>query len=46
MTEGDTEGMVFHDADGNAYDADNHPVGPLALSTAVDKARGVETGPT
>ncbi|MCZ0208166.1 DUF6247 family protein [Streptomyces sp. UMAF16] len=26
MAEGDTEGMVFYDADGNAYDADNHPV--------------------
>ncbi|MFE1309261.1 DUF6247 family protein [Streptomyces sp. NPDC058755] len=26
MTEGDTEGMVFHDADGNVYDADNQPI--------------------
>ncbi|GAA3489380.1 MULTISPECIES: hypothetical protein [Streptomyces] len=26
MTEGDTEGMVFFDDDGNTYDADNRPV--------------------
>ncbi|EST28160.1 DUF6247 family protein [Streptomyces roseochromogenus] len=26
MTEGETEGMVFHDADGNVYDADNHHI--------------------
>ncbi|MEU9284225.1 DUF6247 family protein [Streptomyces sp. NPDC048275] len=26
VTEGDTEGMVFRDADGNAYDADNRPI--------------------
>ncbi|MGA5503272.1 hypothetical protein [Streptomyces umbrinus] len=29
MTEGDTDGMDFHDADGNAYDADNHPIDPI-----------------
>ena len=26
VTEGDTDGMVFRDADGNAYDADNRTV--------------------
>ncbi|MEU8848579.1 hypothetical protein AB0C70_20585 [Streptomyces sp. NPDC048564] len=26
VAEGDTEGMVFRDADGNAYDADNRPI--------------------
>lgn len=26
MSEGDTEGMVFQDEDGNAYDAENNPV--------------------
>jgi hypothetical protein len=26
VTEGDTEGMVFRDADGTAYDADNRPI--------------------
>ncbi|MEU3528921.1 DUF6247 family protein [Streptomyces sp. NPDC038707] len=26
LTEGDTEGLVFYDADGNAYDADSQPV--------------------
>ncbi|MFD6999804.1 DUF6247 family protein [Streptomyces mirabilis] len=26
MTEGDTEGMIFRDADGNAYDADNRRI--------------------
>ena len=26
MSEGDTEGMVFRDDEGNAYDADNNPV--------------------
>ncbi|MFD3525487.1 DUF6247 family protein [Streptomyces sp. NPDC058653] len=26
MTEGDTEGMVFRDTEGDAYDADNNPV--------------------
>ncbi|MBT2488197.1 hypothetical protein J7E96_06600 [Streptomyces sp. ISL-96] len=26
MAEGDTAGMVFRDEEGNAYDADNHPV--------------------
>ncbi|KOT88991.1 hypothetical protein ADK86_30780 [Streptomyces sp. NRRL F-5755] len=31
LAEGDTEGMVFWDAEGNAYDAENHPinVGPV-----------------
>ncbi|MEV0280576.1 DUF6247 family protein [Streptomyces sp. NPDC050610] len=27
MAEGDTEGMVFRDAEGNAYDAENNPIG-------------------
>lgn len=27
MTRGDTAGMVFRDADGNLYDAENRPVG-------------------
>lgn len=26
VTEGHTEGMVFRDADGNAYDTDNRPI--------------------
>ncbi|MFF3269487.1 hypothetical protein ACFYWU_00950 [Streptomyces chrestomyceticus] len=26
LAEGDTEGMVFRDAEGNAYDAENHPI--------------------
>lgn len=26
MAEGDTNGMVFRDADGNPYDADNRPI--------------------
>ncbi|TGB08804.1 DUF6247 family protein [Streptomyces sp. MZ04] len=26
MAEGDTDGLVFRDAEGNAYDADNNPV--------------------
>ncbi len=33
LAEGDTEGMVFRDAEGNAYDADNNPidVGPVTV---------------